>query len=111
MHAVLLPLFRFEVVGVNERVVGNVDDATSGVAKHLSKRHQLLDSAWVVVPKEVVEHFFCGEQQLFARFEVPAGQKQRPLKRSSGAPRQQNFQVYKGSLLTFKLFYCNEFND
>ena len=94
VHAVLLPLLRFEVVGVHERVVGDVDHTAPRMPKDLAKRAELFDRAGVVVTKQVAEHLLGRKQQFFAGFEVATRQEEGPLEGRARASGQQNFQVH-----------------
>ena len=94
VHPMRFPLFSLEVVGVDERIVGDVDDAATGVPEYLAKRAKLLHRAWVVVPKQVAEHFLRREQEFLIGLEVAAWEKQRTFEWGTGASCQQDFQIH-----------------
>ena len=94
VHAVVLPFLGPEIVGVHERVMGDVHDAATWMAEDLAKSSELFHHAGVVVPEQVVEHLLGGEEEFLVRLQVAAGQKQCAFKGGTRAFGQQNFQVH-----------------
>jgi hypothetical protein len=90
---VLLPAFRFEIIGVHQGVVRNVDHASPRVPEYLAKRAELLYRTGIVVAKQIAEHLLGREQKFFSSFEVAAWQEQGALKWRARTSCKQDFQV------------------